>query len=35
MIHLCRTAIVLLVVCSAMGAEWTQFRGPHGLGTST
>jgi outer membrane protein assembly factor BamB len=33
-----RSASLLLValgVCSALAADWTEFRGPHGLGTST
>lgn len=33
-----RPAFILLVtlaICSFMGADWSQFRGPHGLGIST
>ena len=33
-----RSACVLLLVfgtCSALAGDWSQFRGPHGLGTSS
>src|ERR1700732_1841345 len=26
--------LIALGVCSALGADWSQFRGPHGLGTT-